>query len=94
MIVGLTNPKAFIMFGTIVPSYLGQDSGHSTTTMLGYSLVPIVLGILIDVGRVMAAHSVSTRAVFDAGRMRRVNLLGGVLIIAMALLLAWSTRPA
>lgn len=94
MIVGLTNPKAFIMFGTIVPGYLGQNAMLSTATLLGYSLVPIALGILIDVGWVMAAHSVSTRAVFDATRLRRINLLGGVLIIAMALLLAWSARPA
>lgn len=94
MIVGLTNPKSFIMFGTIVPSYLGQDASHATATLLAYALIPILLGILIDATWVMVAHSVSTRAVFDAARLRRVNLLGGVLIVGMALLLAWSAIPS
>lgn len=94
VIVGLTNPKGLIMFGTIVPSFLHSNTDSPVVGLLFYSLVPIALGLLIDSIWVLSAHAVSSRAVFSQKSMRFINILGGGLIIAMALVLAWEAATA
>lgn len=88
-IVGFTNPKGLIMFGTIVPSFLPANSGNPVAALLFYSLIPITLGLLIDFIWVAAAHAVHSRAFFSTHGMRRVQMAGGGLIVAMAVMLAW-----
>ncbi|CAI3119563.1 Homoserine/homoserine lactone efflux protein [Acinetobacter oleivorans] len=91
VIVGMTNPKAFIMFGVIVPSFLSDDFVNPTYSLMIYSLVPIILGIFIDCIWVAVAHIISSRFFSNTEGMRTVNLVGGILIILMALILAWET---
>jgi threonine/homoserine/homoserine lactone efflux protein len=88
IIIGATNPKALIMFGSIVPSFMGDDVERPVLTLLGFSLVPIALGLAIDAAWVAAAHSVSASGFFAGRGMRLINLLGGALMVLMALLLA------
>ena len=88
VIVGITNPKAFIMFGTIVPSFLSGNLASPTNVLIMYSMIPIILGIVIDSVWVVVAHSVSSRLFSNADSVRIVNRIGGGLIILMALILA------
>lgn len=88
IIVGATNPKALIMFGTIVPSFMSDGSGSPVLSLLGFSLIPIGLGLLIDTAWVAAAHAVSSRTFFTAKGMKVINIVGGGLMVAMAVLLA------
>ncbi|QCG68836.1 LysE family translocator [Pseudomonas veronii] len=89
VIVGITNPKAFIMFGTIVPSFLSDSLASPTNVLIIYSMIPIVLGIVIDCLWVAVAHSVSSRLLSNTDSVRVVNRIGGGLIILMALILAY-----
>lgn len=89
VIVGITNPKAFIMFGTIVPSFLSGNLESPTNVLIMYSLIPIILGIVIDSVWVVTAHSVSSRLFSNLNSIKMVNRIGGGLIILMALTLAY-----
>jgi threonine/homoserine/homoserine lactone efflux protein len=89
VIVGITNPKAFIMFGTIVPSFLSGNLASPTNVLLMYSMIPIMLGIAIDSVWVVTAHSVSSRLFANVDSIKIVNRIGGGLIILMALTLAY-----
>jgi len=89
VIVGITNPKAFIMFGTIVPSFLSGNLASPTSVLLMYSMIPIMLGIVIDSVWVVTAHSVSSRLFANVDSIKIVNRIGGGLIILMALTLAY-----
>jgi len=88
IIVGATNPKALIMFGTIVPSFISEGSDSPVLSLLGFSLIPICLGLLIDTAWVAAAHAVSSRAFFSTKGMKAISIAGGGLMIAMAVMLA------
>jgi len=88
IIVGFTNPKGLVMFGTIVPSFISPATQDPVFNLLLYSMVPVVLGILIDCIWVLVAHAVTSQAFFADRGMRFVNLLGGGLIVAMSLALA------
>lgn len=90
VLVGATNPKVLIMFGTIVPSFMpkGDDFGLSTQTLLLLlALVPIVAGFLIDIAWALLAVA-GRRLMHGAeSRLRWMHCLGGVLMLGMALFL-------
>lgn len=90
IIVGAANPKSVIMFGTIVPGFTGEipPEMSATTVLLLMSLIPIALGIVIDIIWVYAAHAVKSASFFWGNSLRWFNLCGGILMILMALLLA------
>ncbi|PHM28249.1 lysine transporter LysE [Xenorhabdus budapestensis] len=76
------------MFGTIVPSFLTTGTDSPISSLFSFSLIPIVLGLIIDTAWVAAAHTVSSRPSFTEKRMKLVNLVGGGLIILIAIVLA------
>ena len=88
IIVGSTNPKALIMFGSIVPSFMSNGADSPILYLLGFSLIPIGLGLVIDSAWVAAAHAASSSAVFSRSNLRLFNIIGGGLMISMAILLA------
>jgi threonine/homoserine/homoserine lactone efflux protein len=87
-IVGFTNPKALIMFGTIVPSFMAGGTESPIATLLVYSLIPVGLGLVIDALWVLTAHAASVRLLRAERSLRLVNAAGGALIFAMGVLLA------
>ncbi|WP_353979341.1 LysE family translocator [Salinicola endophyticus] len=96
-IVGVTNPKALIMFGVLVPSFLAKGSESPVAVLMLYSLIPIVLGVVIDLTWVMAAHMISRSAFLKGAAIQWINRGGGLLIVMMAILLfweAWDTMTA
>ncbi|AQV95744.1 lysine transporter LysE [Cupriavidus necator] len=88
IIVGSTNPKALIMFGSIVPSFISDGADSPILNLLGFSLIPIGLGLVIDAAWVAAAHVASSTTLFSGKRLRLFNIIGGGLMISMAILLA------
>lgn len=94
IIVGVSNPKAFIMFGTIVPSFLSTDSTNPTALLMLYAMVPILLGLIIDTTWVMLAHMISSRSIANPRQVILINRIGGSLIIIMAIMLAMDVITA
>jgi len=79
-VVGITNPKAYILFGAILPQFVNRSAGHVPTQMLLLAVVSIVIGAVSDCGYGFAASAV--RAWF-ARSPRRVEMVGGAGGLAM-----------
>lgn len=89
IIVGISNPKAFIMFGSIVPSFLTTQLTNPTHVLLRYSMVPILLGLVIDSAWVILASRIRAYVLSNTVGIKILNRVGGSLMILMALLLVW-----
>ena len=47
-VVGVTNPKALILFGAVLPQFVNRAAGHVPLQMLLLSLVSIMIGLASD----------------------------------------------
>jgi threonine/homoserine/homoserine lactone efflux protein len=79
-IVGVTNPKSFILFGAILPQFVNRGEGNVPAQMLLLALISVCMGLVSDVAWGVAASAV--RAWF-ARSPRRYALVGGAGGLAM-----------
>ena len=80
LIVGITNPKTYILFGAILPQFVNRSAGNVPAQMLLLALVSVAIGLVCDSTWGLAASGV--RAWF-AGSPRRYELVGGAGGLAM-----------
>jgi threonine/homoserine/homoserine lactone efflux protein len=79
-IVGVTNPKALILFGAVLPQFVDRAAGHVPVQMLLLSLVSIAIGLVSDSTWGVAASFVRS---WFARSQRRFELVGGAGGLAM-----------
>jgi threonine/homoserine/homoserine lactone efflux protein len=79
-VVGITNPKAYILFGAILPQFVNRAAGSVPAQMLLLALVSVAIGAASDCAWGCAASAV--RAWF-ASSPRRFELVGGAGGLAM-----------
>jgi threonine/homoserine/homoserine lactone efflux protein len=79
-VVGITNPKAYILFGAILPQFVNRSAGHVPEQMLVLAVVSVAIGAVSDCSWGFAASAV--RAWF-ARSPRRFELVGGAGGLAM-----------
>ena len=79
-VVGITNPKAYILFGAILPQFVNRATGHVPAQMLLLALVSVAIGAISDCSWGFAASAV--RAWF-ARSPRRFEMVGGAGGLAM-----------
>lgn len=80
LIVGVTNPKTYILFGAILPQFVDRGAGDVPAQMLLLALISVGLGLASDCAWGLAASGV--RAWF-ARSPRRYALVGGAGGLAM-----------
>jgi threonine/homoserine/homoserine lactone efflux protein len=80
LVVGVTNPKTYILFGAILPQFVNRGAGNVPAQMLLLALISVVIGLVSDSTWGLAASGV--RAWF-AGSPRRYELVGGAGGLAM-----------
>ncbi len=80
VVVGITNPKAYILFGAILPQFVNRSEGNVPAQMLILALVSVVIGAASDCSWGFAASAV--RAWF-ARSPRRIEMVGGAGGLAM-----------
>jgi threonine/homoserine/homoserine lactone efflux protein len=80
LIVGVTNPKAYILFGAILPQFVNRAAGDVPEQMLLLALISVTIGVVSDCTWGLAASGV--RGWF-AGSPRRYELVGGAGGLAM-----------
>jgi threonine/homoserine/homoserine lactone efflux protein len=73
-VVGIANPKVFILFASILPQFVNRSSGNVAGQMLLLSLVSFAIALVSDSAWGIAASQV--RAWFEASP-RRLELVGG-----------------
>jgi threonine/homoserine/homoserine lactone efflux protein len=80
VIVGVTNPKAYILFGAILPQFVNRSAGNVPAQMLLLAVVSVCLGLASDCTWGVAASVVRT---WFARSPRRYELVGGAGGLAM-----------
>jgi threonine/homoserine/homoserine lactone efflux protein len=79
-VVGVTNPKSFILFGAILPQFVDRGAGNVPAQMLLLALVSVSMGLVSDVTWGLAASTVRS---WFARSPRRYALVGGAGGLAM-----------
>jgi threonine/homoserine/homoserine lactone efflux protein len=74
-VVGVSNPKSYIMFAAVLPQFVDRPSGHIPGQMLLLSVVPFLIALVSDSSWAVTASAVRS---WFARSPRRADLVGGV----------------
>jgi threonine/homoserine/homoserine lactone efflux protein len=92
-VVGVSNPKAFMMFAAVLPQFVEPEAGHVTGQMFVLGLLAFTIGLLGDsLWGVLAAQ---LRHWFNASpkRGRALGAAGGASMVGLGIGLALTGRP-
>jgi threonine/homoserine/homoserine lactone efflux protein len=89
-LVGITNPKAYILFAAVLPQFANQAAGHVPLQLLLLSLVSLPIGLICDSAWGLAASGVRTWFARSPRRLALVGGLGGLAMIGLGLTLAFT----
>jgi threonine/homoserine/homoserine lactone efflux protein len=92
-VVGVTNPKAFMILGAVLPQFVDRGEGHVQTQMLLLGLLAFTIGLLSD--SLWALIASQLRAWFARSRRRgeAIGAAGGVSMIGLGVGLAVAGEP-
>jgi threonine/homoserine/homoserine lactone efflux protein len=90
--VGVTNPKAFILFGAILPQFVNRGAGHVPAQMLLLALVSVSIGVLSDSAWGLAASGVRAWFARSPRRFALVGGAGGLAMIGLGVTVALTGR--
>ncbi len=91
-VVGLTNPKALILFGAVLPQFIDRAAGHVPVQMLLLSLVSIAIGLVTDSSWGLTASAVRAWFARSPRRLELVGGAGGLAMIAVGVTVAVTGR--
>lgn len=87
-LVGVTNPKAYILFAAVLPQFANQAAGHVPVQLLLLSLVSLPIGLICDSAWGLAASGVRSWFARSPQRLALVGGFGGLAMIGLGLTLA------
>jgi threonine/homoserine/homoserine lactone efflux protein len=92
-LVGVSNPKAFMIFAAVLPQFIDQRQGHVPAQMLVLGLIAFGIALVSD--SVWAVLASQLRQWFGASqrRGRAMGAVGGVSMIGLGLAVAVTGRP-
>jgi threonine/homoserine/homoserine lactone efflux protein len=87
-VVGVSNPKAFMIVGAVLPQFVVRESGHIPVQMLQLGLLAVVIGLASD--SLWAVVASQLRAWFNASPARgsALGVIGGTSMIGLGVGLA------
>jgi len=91
-VVGVANPKVFILFAAVLPQFIDRSAGHVPLQMLVLSLVSVVIALLSDTAWGLAASGVRSWFARSPRRLRLVGGAGGVAMIGLGVSVAVTGR--
>ena len=92
LVVGVTNPKAVILFAAVLPQFVDRPAGHVPAQMLILSAISIVIGVASDSCWGLAASTVRSWFARSPRRLGLVGGAGGLAMIGLGLTLALTGR--
>ncbi len=92
-VVGVSNPKAFMMFAAVLPQFVDRSTGHVTGQLLVLGLLAFTIGFLSDGLWALTASRLRTWFNASADRGRALGTVGGVSMIGLGVALAATGRP-
>ena len=87
-VVGVTNPKAVILFAAILPQFVNRRAGHVPAQMLLLSLVSSAIALVSDNAWSLLASTVRTWFARSPRRLELVGGAGGLAMIGLGLSVA------
>jgi threonine/homoserine/homoserine lactone efflux protein len=92
-VVGVTNPKAFMILGAVLPQFVDRGVGHVQMQMLLLGLLAFTIGLLSD--SLWALIASQLRLWFARSRRRgeAVGTVGGMSMISLGIGLAIADGP-
>jgi threonine/homoserine/homoserine lactone efflux protein len=91
-VVGITNPKAYILFGALLPQFVRPAAGHVPVQMLLLAGVSVCLGAVSDCAWGLAASGVRAWFARSPRRFALVGGAGGLAMIAIGVSVALTGR--
>jgi threonine/homoserine/homoserine lactone efflux protein len=92
VLVGVTNPKAFILFGAILPQFVDRAAGAVPIQMLVLAVCPVVVGLVTDTCWGLLAGQSRDWLSRTPRRLRILGRIGGVSMIGLGLSVAVTGR--
>ena len=92
LVVGVTNPKAVILFAAVLPQFVDRPAGHVPAQMLILGAISIPIGLASDSCWVLAASIVRSWFARSTRRLMLVGGAGGLAMIGLGLTLALTGR--
>jgi threonine/homoserine/homoserine lactone efflux protein len=90
LIVGVTNPKSFILFGAILPQFVNRGAGNVPAQMLLLAIVSVALGLVSDGAWGLAASGVRAWFARSPRRYAVVGGAGGLAMIGVGVTIAFT----
>lgn len=87
-IVGLTNPKSFILFTVLVPQFIVPAAGNIALQMILLGIIPLLIGLVTDTAWALSASRARTWFSNSPQRMTIMGRIGGICIIGVGLSVA------
>jgi threonine/homoserine/homoserine lactone efflux protein len=92
LIVGVTNPKAVILFAAVLPEFVDRAAGHIPAQMLLLSALAIVIGVTSDTCWALVSSTVRSWFAKSPRRLGLVGGAGGLAIIGLGVTLVLTGR--
>jgi threonine/homoserine/homoserine lactone efflux protein len=92
-VVGVSNPKAFMIIGALLPQFVDRTAGHVQLQMLVLGLLAAAIGITTDSIWALAASRVRGWFTGSPRRGEMLGAVGGVSMIGLGVALAVSSGP-
>ncbi len=94
VVVGVTNPKSYILFGAVLPQFVNRAAGNVPGQMLLLAAFSVVIGVVSDCGWGFAASAVRTWFASSPRRFELVGGTGGLAMIGLGVAVAVTGRPS
>ncbi len=91
-VVGITNPKAVILFAAVLPQFVDRQAGHVPAQMLILSALSVAIGLASDSCYGLAASTVRSWFGRSPRRLGLVGGAGGLAMIGLGVSLALTGR--
>jgi threonine/homoserine/homoserine lactone efflux protein len=92
-VVGVTNPKAFMILGAVLPQFVDRAGGHVQLQMLLLGLLAFVIGLMSDSLWALIASQLRTWFARSRRRGEAVGAAGGVSMIGLGVGLVVAGEP-
>ena len=92
VVVGVTNPKSYILFGAILPQFVSRAAGDVPLQMLLLASISVGLGLICDCAWGLAASTLRDWFARSPRRYALVGGAGGLAMIGVGITVAFTGR--
>jgi threonine/homoserine/homoserine lactone efflux protein len=91
-VVGVTNPKAYMILAAVLPQFVDRGAGHVQVQLLLLGLLAFAIGMVSDSAWAMVASQLRSWFVRSPRRGEAVGVVGGVSMIGLGVGLALASE--